>query len=185
MLEDDLFAILDRILGPLGSAAAEGEEFRDPPLDVRRYFARPVRLGRLPVLGRALSVVAVVRQPVDLALAGDGYRSLVRRVALAAGAYFPPVWRGHGLALGLTTLVLTPEPIGPDDDAALQRALVRPPRTRAVPFGLFRINLGQEAMALALARGPAGLFPEPEALSDALTARLRRFVPRLESGDPA
>ena len=35
-------------------------------------------------------------------------------------------------------------------------------------------------MSLALVRPPGGLFPEPEALTDALTERLRRFVPLME-----
>jgi hypothetical protein len=180
MLEDDLYAILDPVLRPMGSAAGAGEEYREPPLDVRRYYARPVRLSRLPVLGRALSVVAVVRQPVDLSLAGDGYRTLLRRTAMAAGGRYPPLRRG--LSIGLTAVVLTPEPIGPEDDAALRRALGPLARTRAVPLGLFRLNLGQEALSLALARGPDGLFPEPEALADSLTGRFRRFVPLLGEG---
>ncbi len=54
------------------------------------------------------------------------------------------------------------------------------PRTRVVPLGLIRVNLGQEAMSLALTRPPGGLFPEPEAVADALTTRLRRFVPLME-----
>ena len=35
-------------------------------------------------------------------------------------------------------------------------------------------------MSLALTRPPGGLFPEPEALADALTPKLRRFVPLME-----
>ena len=50
-------------------------------------------------------------------------------------------------------------------------------RSRVVPLGLIRINLGQEAMAFQLAGGPDDLYPEPAALADALTARFRRYVP--------
>jgi hypothetical protein len=177
MLDADLFAILDQALGPIGSVAEDGEEFRDPPLDVLRYYVRPVRLHRVPILGRACSLVAVVRQPVDVALSAPGHATLMGRLALAVNGRFPPFRRGRGLAIGLTTLVLTPEPIGPGDEALLQSALVRPSRARTVPLGLFRLNLGQEALAFALVRGPDGLFPEPEALADALTPRFRRYVP--------
>lgn len=181
MIEDDLFAILDATLGPLGMATEEGEEFRAPPLDVLRYDRRPVRLHAVPWLGRAWSVVAVVRQPMDVGLkVGAGYAALMARLARAAGARFRPGRDRRWGTIGLTAVVLTPEPIGPDEDTALQGALAPPPRTRVVPLGLIRVNLGQEAMALALTRPPGGLFPEPEALADALTARLRRFVPLLE-----
>ncbi|MBX6316511.1 MAG: hypothetical protein IRY99_26900 [Isosphaeraceae bacterium] len=177
MIEDDLFAILDPALRPLGVIPDVGEEFRSPPLDVLRYYYRTVRLGWMPLVGRALSLVAVVRQPLDLGLAHDGYRTLLARLAMAANGRYPPLRGGRGLTIALTTVVLTPEPIGPDDDATLGRSLVRPSRSRAVPLGLIRLNLGQEAMALALQGGPPGLFPEPEAVADALMPRFRRFVP--------
>jgi hypothetical protein len=127
-------------------------------------------------------VVAVVRQPNDVGFSSDGYRRFLKRLALAVNGRYPP-WRRGGLVLGLTVVVLTPEPIGPDDDASLRQALGGPARTgtRAVPLGLLRLNLGQEAMAFALASGPEGLFPEPGALADALTPHFRRFVPVLPS----
>jgi hypothetical protein len=84
-------------------------------------------------------------------------------------------------AIGLTVVVLTPEPIGPEDDAVLATALGRLGRTRVVAFGLIRVNLGQEALSMALASGPGDLFPEPVRLADALTPRFRRYVPLLES----
>ena len=181
MIEDDLFPLIDAALGPLGSTAEDGEEFRDPPLDVLRYHRRPVKLHAIPWLGRAWSVVAVVRQPMDLGLTiGGGYGRLLSRLARAAEARFRPGRDGRWGTIGLTALILTPEPIGPDDDATLQKALAPPPRTRVVPLGLIRANLGQEAMALALTRPPGGLFPEAEALADALTTKLRRFVPLME-----
>ena len=71
-------------------------------------------------------------------------------------------------------MILTPEPIGPEDDATLTRILgslsALKTRTRAVPLGLLRVNLGQEALAFALAPGPDRLFGEPEALADLLLA---------------
>lgn len=181
MLEDDLFEkLLDPTLRALGATPVEGEEFREPPLDVLRYYTRPVRTSWVPVLGRALSVVAVLRQPVDVGLSAQGYRTLQTRLAMAVNGRFPPWGRGAGLAVGLTAVVLTPEPIRPDDDAVLGAALTGLKRTRVVPLGLIRLNLGQEAMAHALASAPPGLFPEPAALAEALAGQFRRFVPLLE-----
>jgi hypothetical protein len=138
-----------------------------------------VRLHWLPVLGRASSLVAVVFQPQDLGGSEAAQRALLDRVGRAASGRFPPLRRGHGLSLGLTVLVVTPEPIRPEEEGILAAALARPPRGRAVPLGLFRLNLGQEAIAFALAEGPGGLFREPHALADALAERFGRFVPAL------
>lgn len=179
VIEDNFFDLIDPILRGLGAVRDDGEEFRDPPLDVLRYDVRPVRLHRVPFLGRALSVVATVRQPIDVSLATGGYPTLLRRLAMAVNGRYPP-W-SRGLAVGLTTIVLTPEPIGPSDDAALQAALTALPRWRSVPLGLIRVNLGQEALSFALTSGPPGLFPEPTALADALTSHLRRFVNPLDA----
>lgn len=190
MIEDDLFGIIDPILREAGSIPFEGEEFRTPPLDILRYYRRPVRMHWLPLLGRASSVVAVVRQPVDVSFSTDGYRRFMARLAMATNGRFPPwIWprRGReprmagGLVVGLTTLVLTPEPIGPGDDAVLASVLgASAGRTRVVPFGVIRLNLGQEAISYALAGSPDQLFSEPVMLADALTERFRRFVPLLE-----
>ena len=54
-------------------------------------------------------------------------------------------------------------------------------RFRVVPFGILRINLGQEAVSFALKASPDQLFPEPMRLADAVSEHLRRFVPLLES----
>jgi hypothetical protein len=197
MLEERFFETIDAVLRTTGAVVEAGEEFRTPPLDVLRYYYRAVRLHWVPLLGRASSVVAVVRQPLDIGFRPDAYRTFLTRLARAVNGRFPPwtprwprPWlrvRGRdrsaagGLVIGLTALVLTPEPIGPDDDRALSEMLAglsaRRTRTRAVPLGLLRVNLGQEALAFALAPGPAGLFNEPEALADALSVHLRRFVP--------
>src|SRR5262245_19839509 len=185
MTEGAFFPLIDPALHEAGSVPEEGEEFLRPPLDVLRYNRRGVRLNRVPWLGRGLSVVAVARQPVDLGLSAAGYRTLLTRLAMAVNGRFPPWGFGRhpkGLALGLTAVVLTPEPIGPDDDAILRAVVTgRPlPRQRAVPLGVIRVNLGQEAMSFALASGPAGVFTEPVALADALTSHFRRFVPLIE-----
>lgn len=185
MTEDAFFTLIDPVLREAGAIPEEGEEFPEPRLDVLRYYRRGVRLHWAPFLGRALSVVAVVRQPVDLGFTAADYRRLMTRMAMAVNGRFPPWGRGRqpgGLALGMTALVLTPEPIGPDDDALLREILSgRPlPRQRAVPLGLLRVNLGQEALASALASGPADAFPEPASLADALAPHLRRFLPLLD-----
>lgn len=180
MVESDLFEVIDPILRTLVTVPESGEEFGQPPLDVLRYYRRPVRLNWVPVLGRALSVVAVIRQPVDIGFSQAGYRALLTRVAMAVNGRFPP-WRApRCLAVGLTALIVTPEPIRPEDDAVLGAVLGSLPRQRAVPVGLFRMNLGQEALSFALSANPDGLFPEPEQLADALTSRFRRFVPLLD-----
>lgn len=176
MTEDDLFEILDPVLSTLGAVVTGGDSYEQPPLEVLRYYTRPVRLSWIPVVGRALSVVVVARQPIDVGMTEEGCRTLLRRLSMAVNDRFPP-WKA--LSVGLTVLVLSPEPIQPDDDAAVQKALGSRSRMRAVPLALFRVNLGQEALAMALAQGPDGLFAEPEAVADALTSRCRRFVPLL------
>jgi hypothetical protein len=180
MVDDELFTIIDDVLRPIGATSDPGEEFRDPPLDVLRFHQRPVRLHWVPWLGRALSLVAVVRQPIDVAFSTEGYSRLIRRVAMAANGRYPPLGGRRGLVIGLTAVVLTPEPIAPGDDALLPTALVGLSRMRSVPLGVIRLNLGQEAMAFALGQGPDNLFPEPAALADELTKHFRRFVPAWE-----
>jgi hypothetical protein len=177
LTEDDLLAITDPVLRELGSVPEVGEEFRTPELDVLRYHRRRVRLHAMPVLGRAASLVAVVKQPGDVSFAGMGYATLLKRLSMAINGRFPP-W-SSGLTVGLSALVLTSEPIGPEDDATLGRVLESARLGRVVPLGLFRLDLDREALAFALRRTPDDLFPEPEALADALSERFRRFVPNL------
>ena len=180
MTLDELFGLLDPILHPLGFRPEDGEEHARPPLDVLRFYRRPVRLHWAPLIGRAQAVVAVVRQPVDLAGTEAGHRALAERLAGMTTHRFPPS-RALGLgSIGLTTLVLTPEPITPEDDDRLKAGLAASIRSRVVPLGVVRLNLGQEAMAFHLAGGPPGLFPEPVALIDALTPKFRRFVPTFD-----
>lgn len=181
MVDDALHDLLDALLRPLGAVSDPGEEFADPPLDVTRLYARPVRLHWLPVVGRALSVVAVARQPADLPFSTEGVRQWLTRVAMAVNGRYPPWRRLRGLSIGLTAIMLTAEPITPNDETILKPALSSLARMRAFPLGIVRLNLGQEAMSFAVSGGPGNLFPEPTALADALTERFRRFVPQLDT----
>jgi hypothetical protein len=178
MIEDRFIELIEPVLREAGSVLEPGEEFHEPPLDVLRYYPRIARLNRVPILGRALGVVMVVRQPVDIDGTRSGYERLLTRLAMAANGRFPP-WKG--LVIGLTAVVFTPEPIGPGDDAMLRQVLdVKLKRMRVVPFGLFRINLGQEALAMAINASPENLFPESGRLADSLCEQFRRFVPLVE-----
>ncbi len=175
MIEDRLIERVEPVLHELGSVREPGESFASPALDVLGYYPRSVRLSRIPFLGRALGLVMVARQPVDIEGTLEGYQRLLTRMAMAANGRYPP---RTGWVLGLSAVVLTPEPIQPEDDAMLARALdVRLRRMRSVPFGLFRINLGQEAMAMAIRESPGGLFPEPARLGDLLCEQFRRYLP--------
>ncbi len=178
MIEDEFIERIEPILREAGSVLEPGEEFREPPLDILRYYPRIVRMNRMPILGRALGVVLVARQPVDIDGSRAGYERLLNRLAMAVNGRFPP-WKG--LTIGLTALVLTPEPIKPGDDAMLREVLDRKlRRMRVVPFGLMRINLGQEAISMAINASPDDLFREPTLLADALCEDFRRFVPLIE-----
>ena len=97
MLLDQLIELIEPALQQVGSSFQGGEEFRDPPLDVLRYYRRSVRMGRLPFFGQAQSVVLVARQPVDIDGSSQSHERLLKRLAMAANGRFPP-WRG--LALG-------------------------------------------------------------------------------------
>jgi hypothetical protein len=179
MLEDQFIELIEPLMHTSGSVVEIGEEFHQPSLDVLRYYRRAVRVSWVPLLGKALSVVTVVRQPVDIDASQAGHERFLIRLAMAVNGRFPP-WQG--LVIGLTALILTPEPIGPGDDAMLRDVLgVKLRRMRVVPFGLIRINLGQEAIALAINSSPDGLFTEPTLLGDALCDRFRRYVPLIGS----
>ncbi len=111
------------------------------------------------------------------ARAPEGYRALLARVARAASSRFSPL---QGLSIGLSTIILTDDPIAPDDDRDLQSALEHLPKFRSVLLGAFRVNLDQQALSLALVRGPDGLFSEPEVLAETLTPQFRRYVPLIQ-----
>jgi hypothetical protein len=177
MLIDDLIDLLDQALHDPERKLGPGVESQQPPLTIVRFYARAVRLGCLPILGRSQSIVVVATQPSDLSPTGEGLRAVMERVARVTSLRYPP-WRGASLAL--TCVVVSTTPIEPDDDLRLAGSLVDLPRYRCVPLGLFRLNLDQEAMTMALRRGPNGLYGEPEIVAEALAARFRRFVPRVE-----
>jgi hypothetical protein len=178
MLEDQFIELIDPLIRGGGSVLEDGEEFREPPMAVLRYYRRRVTLNWLPILGKAHSVVAIVRQPVDIDGSKASQSRFFTRLAMAANGRFPP-WRG--LVIGLTAVVLTPEPIGPGDDAMLREVLeIKLGRMRVVPFGIIRVNLGQEAIALAITSSPDGLFTEPTLVADALCEQFRRYVPLIE-----
>src|SRR5262249_51734477 len=99
MLADRLIELIEPVLTEGGSRLEPGEEFTDPPLEVLRYYRRVVRLGRIPIIERAQSVVMLARQPVDIEGSMPGYERLLIRMARAANGRFPP-WRG--LVIGLT-----------------------------------------------------------------------------------
>ena len=165
MTEDKFFDLIEPVLTAQKGAFEDGEEVREPPLDVLRYARRKVRLSWIPLLGRALSVTAIVRQPVDLGSSAADHGKLLARLARAVNTRFPP-WRG--LVVGLTVVILTPEPIGPDDEATLRKALDEGAKTlkrmRVVPFGLIRVNAGQAAVAFTLNASPGQMFSEPHRL---------------------
>jgi hypothetical protein len=179
MVEDQFIDRIEPVLRELGSVREAGEAFREPPLDVLGYYPRKVRLSRIPFFGRALGLVMVVRQPVDIEGTTAGYQRLLMRLGMAANGRFSP-W--HGLVVGLTPVVLTPEPIAPGDEAMLRQVLdgAKLRRMRVVPFGLIRVNLDQEAIAFAVNSSSGGLFPEPGRLADVLCENLRRYVPMIE-----
>jgi hypothetical protein len=178
MIEDQLIELIEAPFAQVGLKFQGGEEFRDPPLDILRYYRRLVRVGRTPVLGRAQSVVLLARQPVDIEGTRPSYERFLTRMAMAVNGRFPP-WRG--LSIGLYSLILTPEPIVPGDDEMLRAMLaLKLRRMRVVPLGLFRVNLGQEALALAMQSDPSGAFTEGGILAELLCERFRRFVPLIE-----
>ena len=120
MIEDQFIDLIEPLLQQAGASFQGGEEFRQPPLDVLRYYRRPVRIGRVPLLGHAQSVVLVARQPVDIDGSRPSYERLLTRLAMAVNGRFPP-WKG--LTIGLNAVVLTPEPIASGDDDMLREVL--------------------------------------------------------------
>ena len=144
-----------------------------------RYYRRTCcDCSRIPFFGQAQSVVLVARQPVDI----EGNPSGLRTLADPAG---------HGRQRPLSSLAGAghrPDRAGPDpradragDDAMLREVLgIKLRRMRVVPFGLIRINLGQEAMALAHQASPGRPLHRARPLADALCERFRRFVPLID-----
>ncbi len=177
MTEDRFFDLIEPVLTAQKGTFEDGEEVADPPLDVLRYARRKVRVSWIPLLGSALSVTAIVRQPVDLGSSAIDHGRLLARLARAVNSRFPP-WQG--LIIGLSVVILTPEPIGPDDEETLRKALDEGARTlkrmRVVPFGLIRVNLGQGAVAFSLNSSVGELFSESHRLADEFSEHFGRFV---------
>ncbi len=182
MVDDDLIALLDPILRETGHVREPGETYARPPLSVSCYYRRTVRLHWLPVLGRALGLVAVAREPADLPFSAEACGALWDRLSRAVNTRYPPFSRRSGMAVGLSAVVIAREPIRPEEEEILSRGLARPSRSRCVPLGLFRVNLEQEAVAWAIARGPGELYPEPLRIAEALGESLKRHVPRVDWG---
>jgi len=177
MTEDRFFDLIEPILTSQNGKFEDGEEIADPPLDVLRYAVRNVRLSWIPLLGRALSVTAFVRHPLDLGATATDHGRLLARLARAVNTRFPP-WKGP--VVGLTAVVLTPDPIGPDGEETIRKALDESAKTlkrmRVIPFGLIRVNLDQGAVAFSLNSSPGQIFSEPHRLADELSEHLGRFV---------
>jgi len=177
MTEAEFFDLIEPVLTAGNGIFEDGEEVADPPLDVLRYARRPVRLSWVPWLGKALSVTAIVRQPVDLGSSAGDHGKLLARLARTVNTRFPP-WKGP--VVGLTAVILTPEPIGPDDEEALRKTLDDGAKTlkrmRVVPFGLIRVNLGQGAVAFSMNSSPDQIFAEPYRLADVFSDHFGRFV---------
>ena len=95
MIEDQLVDLIEPILQQAGSSFQGGEEFREPPLDVLRYYRRSVQIGRIPLLGRAQSVVILARQPVDIDGTQQSYERFLTRLAMAVNGRFPPLRVDH------------------------------------------------------------------------------------------
>ncbi len=180
MDHDDLNELIQTTLAPIGFHAEEGEEFRTPRLDIHRYWHRPIRLSRLPIVGSGRAVVALVGEPADAPLSG-AIEPLLDRLAAAAHSRFPPWPQGSGLSLGLTAIVLAKQPIHHEAEAALDRALstLRPGRSRVVYLGVIVLNLDQGSMAQSFAVAVPDIFPEPRALAERLAPSFGRFLGRL------
>ncbi len=178
MIEADFLDTLDETLRPAGESPEPGEVFETPRLEVLRYYPRRVQLGPIPVFDRGVGVVVVVRQPLEVAGDAKGLRQLLGRAAMAVNGRYPP-WQSW--VVGMVAVILSSEPITPQDDDLLTAtmSLTLPPR-RVLLTGLFRVNLGQEAIAYAVTSGQEGHFGEAEILADALSKQFRRFVPFLD-----
>ncbi len=174
MNEDDFVDLLDKVLEDPARTLGSGVARARPAVEVLRYYVRSIRLGPLPFFGKGLSLVALVRLPDDLLGTKGRHRALLRRVAEVSNARYPP---RRAFSIALSVVIVTPEPIVPDDDLRLADELRDEPRLRCVSLGLFLMNLKDETMAFAIRKNSEGLLGEPAQLVDALTPRFRQFVP--------
>ncbi|MCY2934561.1 MAG: hypothetical protein WCJ40_06885 [Planctomycetota bacterium] len=177
MLEDDFLEGWQKWLGEQGWQHDEGEEFRDPALDILGYGVKRIRLNRIPWFGRGLAVIAICRHPFDLRSDATGLRQWSDRLARAVNGRFPPWKIRRPGAILLIAVQLTPEPIRDEDEERLKSVLGHWTGTRVVPAAAVRINLGQGAMASILAEGLPRDLPEIGQLLDTWAAKFQRFVP--------
>jgi len=178
MLTDEFLEHVDSTLRPLGGRKSEGLAFEQPPLVIEQAHWRQVRTSWLPWLGLTQSITLVVQQPSDLPFHESGMRQFWERLSLVASAQ-ATLRKGPGIAL--TAIQLTSDRLEPNDSAMLERTLQPVARQRAIPLGVFRVNLQQGIFSYAIRRGPGGLFPEPELLADEFCKHLGQFVPLLDT----
>lgn len=177
MTEAEILTRLETVLTPLGCQRAPGYEYTEPVLSELAVFSRGVRLSRVPILGRGLSVVSLIALPDEAALTAEALAEWYRRSGRAVCHRFPPY---RGASVGLTTVLVGTTPVRPDDDRRLADVLQAASEARVVALGLFLLDLDSAQMAGALRRGPDGLYPEPEAVHDALVEDFGRFLPLVE-----
>ncbi len=169
-----LIDVLDTALNDPSRTLGAGVVGDDPSVEILRFYARSVRLSAIPWFGKGLSLVAVAREPDDLRGVKGGLRTLLERAASAAGVRYPP---RKGLSLALSLVVVLQGEVAPELSQQLGQMLTDMPRFRCVPLALVALDLRAETMAMALRRGPAGLYSEPEVVIDALTPHFRQFLP--------
>ena len=177
MLEEDLLENWQNWLGEQGWTYEEGEEYREPALDILGLGMKKIRLSRIPLFGRGLAVVAICRHPFDLRSDSEGLKQWIERLARAVNGRFPPWKMKRPGAILLIAVQLTPEPIQDVDEERLKSVLGQWTGTRVVPASVVRINLGQGAMASILAEGLPRDLPEIGQLLDNWAGRFQRFVP--------
>jgi hypothetical protein len=156
-----------------------GDRYEDPELDVLLYLKRSLRLSGLPVIGRGLGIIGLIREPSDLQVETfEGASRIMTRATRAISTRFPPIRNGHGLAILSCLLITTSRPIAPHTETHLETLLDRQSKTqRAVVLGCFVVNPEQLVMAQAVRRASGFDYPEPVLLADALAPRFRRYVP--------
>ena len=89
MLIDQFNEVIDPVIRAGGLELEIGEEFREPPLDVLRYYHRSVSMSWVPIVGKAHSVVAIIQQPVDADGSKAGQERVLTRLAMAVNGRFP------------------------------------------------------------------------------------------------
>lgn len=177
MTEDELIDLLDKALDDPARKLGAGVVRDRTPMEIVRFYTRSVKFSRVPIIGKSLSIVAVVRCPDDLANSKARERALLQRAAELTSARYPP---RRALSIALTAVAICAQPITPECQARAAAALFDLPRQRCVPLGLFLVHLPTEGLAIGLRRGPDGLYNEPERVADALSAQFRQFLPLIQ-----